>query len=182
MAASLLVDHDGGKNREDAPRDTGKRKSEDGPVGAPAPKRAAWGEEAEAAPTTESNAKDVELQEVADESRTTISTTEPGQSEVRTTKALPSIRWSEAPQLLKSRADRLLRSFKCEGDGLPSGQRQIFVFGSNTEGRHGKGAALLARQRYGAKLGVAQGLVGSGELEQIFDLLLDPLNRDGALA
>lgn len=37
---------------------------------------------------------------------------------------------------------------------------QIFVFGSNTEGRHGKGAAKFAMQRFGAKWGVAEGLTG----------------------
>lgn len=37
---------------------------------------------------------------------------------------------------------------------------QIFVFGSNTEGRHGKGAALLARQKFGAIYGKAIGLQG----------------------
>jgi hypothetical protein len=30
---------------------------------------------------------------------------------------------------------------------------QIFVFGSNTQGRHGKGAALLARNKFGAIYG-----------------------------
>lgn len=36
----------------------------------------------------------------------------------------------------------------------------IFVFGSNTLGRHGKGAALDAVKCHGAKEGVAEGLVG----------------------
>lgn len=36
---------------------------------------------------------------------------------------------------------------------------QIFVFGSNTEGRHGKGAALAARS-FGAKYGQAEGIQG----------------------
>lgn len=36
----------------------------------------------------------------------------------------------------------------------------IFVFGSNTEGRHGKGAALTAKQKYGAIYGQAEGLQG----------------------
>jgi hypothetical protein len=35
---------------------------------------------------------------------------------------------------------------------------KIFVFGSNLAGRHGAGAALEARQRYGAVYGVAEGL------------------------
>lgn len=37
----------------------------------------------------------------------------------------------------------------------------IFVFGSNLQGRHGKGAALHAKLHYGAKNGVAEGLTGS---------------------
>ena len=36
----------------------------------------------------------------------------------------------------------------------------IFVFGSNLAGRHGKGAALHARQHYGARHGVAYGHMG----------------------
>lgn len=36
----------------------------------------------------------------------------------------------------------------------------IFVFGSNLAGRHGKGAALTARQNFGAKYGVGVGLTG----------------------
>ncbi len=37
---------------------------------------------------------------------------------------------------------------------------QIFVFGSNTEGRHGKGAALWARKYAGAIYGKPEGLQG----------------------
>ena len=33
------------------------------------------------------------------------------------------------------------------------GANEIFVFGSNLAGRHGKGAALLARQKFGAVYG-----------------------------
>ena len=36
----------------------------------------------------------------------------------------------------------------------------VFVFGSNLAGRHGKGAALYARQHFGAKTGVGEGLTG----------------------
>lgn len=39
-------------------------------------------------------------------------------------------------------------------------KNQIFVFGSNTQGRHGKGSALIAKTRYGAIYGVAKGLQG----------------------
>jgi len=37
----------------------------------------------------------------------------------------------------------------------------IFVFGSNTEGRHSKGAALYARQNHGAIYGQPKGLQGN---------------------
>lgn len=38
--------------------------------------------------------------------------------------------------------------------------RSIFVFGSNLAGRHGKGAALYARQHHGAVYGRGEGLQG----------------------
>lgn len=37
---------------------------------------------------------------------------------------------------------------------------EVFVFGSNLAGRHGKGAALTARMQYGASYGVGIGLSG----------------------
>lgn len=37
----------------------------------------------------------------------------------------------------------------------------IFVFGSNEAGRHGKGAALFARQHHGAIYGVGEGRTGN---------------------
>jgi len=37
----------------------------------------------------------------------------------------------------------------------------IFVFGSNLAGRHGKGAALYARQKHGAVYGVGEGPTGN---------------------
>ena len=37
---------------------------------------------------------------------------------------------------------------------------EIFVFGSNTAGRHGRGAALQARQQFGAVYGIGEGLTG----------------------
>ena len=38
---------------------------------------------------------------------------------------------------------------------------QIFVFGSNTEGRHGNGTAKIAVKNYGAKYGQGHGLQGN---------------------
>lgn len=37
---------------------------------------------------------------------------------------------------------------------------QVFVFGSNLQGRHGKGAALEARNNWGAIYGIGVGLQG----------------------
>lgn len=37
----------------------------------------------------------------------------------------------------------------------------IFVFGSNPEGRHGAGAAKIAREQFGAQYGVGEGLTGN---------------------
>lgn len=39
-------------------------------------------------------------------------------------------------------------------------EKQIFVFGSNTQGRHGKGGALKAKEKFGAIYGQAEGLQG----------------------
>jgi hypothetical protein len=38
---------------------------------------------------------------------------------------------------------------------------EIFVFGSNEAGRHGKGGALHARQHHGAQYGIGVGRTGS---------------------
>lgn len=56
---------------------------------------------------------------------------------------------------------------------------EIFVFGSNLAGRHGKGAALYARKNYGAVYGVGVGLTGSAYAIPTKDgkLRTLPLNR-----
>ena len=55
----------------------------------------------------------------------------------------------------------------------------IFVFGSNLAGRHGKGAALYAKQNYGAKYGQGMGLQGNSYAIPTKDLELKtlPLNH-----
>lgn len=47
-----------------------------------------------------------------------------------------------------------------EGEITELEPNAIFVFGSNTQGRHGKGAALVAKNKFGAKYGQAEGLQG----------------------
>jgi hypothetical protein len=45
-------------------------------------------------------------------------------------------------------------------DGTVPDEGEIFVFGSNESGRHGAGAALLARTAFGAVYGQGRGLQG----------------------
>lgn len=54
----------------------------------------------------------------------------------------------------------------------------IFVFGSNLAGRHGKGAALYAKEHHGAILGQGKGLQGTsyGIPTKDHDLKTLPLN------
>ncbi len=52
----------------------------------------------------------------------------------------------------------------------------VFVFGSNLAGRHGKGAALYARQFHGAKYGVGQGPTGNAYAIPTKDYDLDTLD------
>lgn len=47
-----------------------------------------------------------------------------------------------------------------EGDIQPD-DNTIFVFGSNPEGRHGLGAAKIARENFGAQYGIGEGLTGN---------------------
>ena len=46
------------------------------------------------------------------------------------------------------------------GDIEPE-ENTIFVFGSNSEGKHGAGAARVALLKFGAKYGIGEGLVGN---------------------
>ena len=46
-------------------------------------------------------------------------------------------------------------------DNIKPGDNIIFVFGSNPEGRHGKGAAYIAKIKFGAKYGQGEGLQGN---------------------
>ena len=50
---------------------------------------------------------------------------------------------------------------------------QIFVFGSNTQGKHGAGAAFTARNKFGAKYGQAEGLQG-----QSYAIITKDLTKD----
>jgi hypothetical protein len=50
---------------------------------------------------------------------------------------------------------------------------QVFVFGSNRQGRHGKGAALTARTKFGAIYGQSKGLQG-----QSYAIVTKELRKD----
>lgn len=56
--------------------------------------------------------------------------------------------------------------------------REIFVFGSNLAGRHGKGAALYARQHHGAIYGCGIGRQGDSYAIPTKDLELHTLALD----
>lgn len=55
---------------------------------------------------------------------------------------------------------------------------EIFVFGSNLAGRHGAGAALQARQSFGAVLGVGEGLTGQCYAFPTLDRVLGKRKKD----
>lgn len=58
--------------------------------------------------------------------------------------------------------------------------KEIFVFGSNREGRHGKGAALVARLKHGARYGYAEGRQGDSYAIVTKELrkYVNPVNLD----
>jgi hypothetical protein len=51
---------------------------------------------------------------------------------------------------------------------------KIFVFGSNQAGRHGKGSALEAKQKYAAEYGVGEGRTGYAYAIPTKDAFLRP--------
>lgn len=55
---------------------------------------------------------------------------------------------------------------------------EIFVFGSNLKGIHGKGAAKIAYLKFGAKLGKNEGLYGNTYAIPTKDKYLKPLSLD----
>ncbi len=59
--------------------------------------------------------------------------------------------------------------------GRADDDHQIFVFGSNTAGRHGKGAALFAKKNHGAIYGQGEGLQGKSYAIPTKDKQLRPL-------
>jgi hypothetical protein len=52
-------------------------------------------------------------------------------------------------------------------------ENEVFVFGSNRQGRHGKGAALTARNKFGAIYGQSGGLQG-----QSYAIITKELRKD----
>jgi hypothetical protein len=54
----------------------------------------------------------------------------------------------------------------------------VFVFGSNLAGRHGKGAALEARNKWGAEYGIGEGRTGNAYALPTKDAQLKALSLD----
>lgn len=63
-------------------------------------------------------------------------------------------------------------------DDLVAAIRPVFVFGSNLAGRHGKGAALEAANKYGAVRGVGHGRTGHAYAIPTKDRGLQPLELE----
>ena len=61
-------------------------------------------------------------------------------------------------------------------------QAPVFVFGSNLAGKHGRGAAQVASQRYGAQKGVARGPTGNAYAVPTKDETLQSLSLPAILA
>lgn len=61
-------------------------------------------------------------------------------------------------------------------DGEVPKDNSIFVFGSNLAGRHGKGAAKIAKDKFGAMYGVGQGLTGQSYAIPTKDKVLKALS------
>lgn len=61
-------------------------------------------------------------------------------------------------------------------DGSIPKDKSIFVFGSNLSGRHGKGAAKIAKDKFGAVYGVGQGLTGQSYAIPTKDKVLKALS------
>jgi hypothetical protein len=63
-------------------------------------------------------------------------------------------------------------------DGTIPENGEIFVFGSNLAGIHGAGAALAAKEKFGAKLGVGTGLVRESYAIPTKDSFIDTMILD----
>lgn len=83
---------------------------------------------------------------------------------------LPEIMASRMPTLedimrfgdavVVSTLHKIMAGYTYHADGTAAADDEIFVFGSNLSGIHGAGAAKAAVDKYGAVLGVGQGLMG----------------------
>ena len=56
---------------------------------------------------------------------------------------------------------RTVNNIRCYSGDIAPESGVVFVFGSNPEGRHGAGAAKVARERFGAIYGQGEGLQGN---------------------
>ena len=58
-------------------------------------------------------------------------------------------------------------------------ENEIFVFGSNCSGRHGAGAAYFAWNKFGAEMGIGEGLTGQCYALPTMDEYFKTLTLDG---
>jgi hypothetical protein len=86
---------------------------------------------------------------------------------------LPPLRVGVARMGKKRRMKLKINMKTYEGPIFGLLPHQIFVFGSNTQGRHGKGAALVALKNFGAKYGQSKGLQG-----QSYAIMTKDLNKE----
>lgn len=68
--------------------------------------------------------------------------------------------WVKDYQTQKGEADSAIQRKTYSGMIQNLAPNQVFVFGSNTQGKHGKGAALTAKNKFGAIYGQAEGPQG----------------------
>lgn len=77
-----------------------------------------------------------------------------------TLKDTPLTRTTESEQNVSENISNNVNRKTYSGQITSLKDNQVFVFGSNTQGRHGKGAALVARNNFGAVYGQAEGMQG----------------------
>ena len=62
---------------------------------------------------------------------------------------------------IKSNQKSSVKAIKHYTGNIIPEENTVFVFGSNPEGRHGAGAAKIAKEKFGAIYGQGEGLQGS---------------------
>ena len=100
------------------------------------------------------------MNELREKSKGKILTDQFANTRVSQARALSDILNSTNTQQSQVRQENQLTVSSYLGDITPD-NNTIFVFGSNPEGRHGAGAAKIAREKFGAIYGQGEGLQGN---------------------